>query len=167
MMLPILIGMAVLAFLFLATSGSKARRNLMALVNSKKLLSWLALAGVSILTLVLFAKGGIGAAIGPAILLGPVVWNLWQSNRRPPPPETGPRPQPRPNPFAGAFRAPPRSGMSEEEALQVLGLTAGATPVEIRAAHLRLVRAVHPDSGGSADLAARVNTARDILLRGR
>ena len=169
MMLPILFGLAVLAFLFLATSGSKARRNLMAIVNSKKLLSWAALVGVSILTLVLFAKGGIGAAIGPAILLGPVVWNLWQSNRRPPQPGPGrqERPQPRPNPFAGAFRAPPRSGMSEEEALQVLGLTAGAKPAEIRAAHLRLVRAVHPDSGGSADLAARVNTARDILLRGR
>ena len=175
MILPVLIGLAVLAFFFLATSGSKARANLKALTNSKQLLGWVAVIGLVFLEVMLLAKGGTVAAIGPAILLGPVVWNLWQANRRPPKPGAGPKPGPDaagrkpfgPNPFAGAFRAPPRSGMSEEEAYQVLGIAPGATPADIRAAHLRLVRAVHPDSGGSADLAARVNSARDVLLRGR
>ncbi len=34
----------------------------------------------------------------------------------------------------------------------------------VRAAHCRLVASVHPDRGGSAELARRVNAARDLLL---
>ena len=49
-------------------------------------------------------------------------------------------------------------------ALSVLGLTTKATDEEIRAAHRRLILRVHPDAGGSADLAARINRARDVLL---
>ncbi len=60
--------------------------------------------------------------------------------------------------------APPKSDMSREEALAVLGLAPGATAEEIRAAHRRLIQRVHPDVGGSADLAARINRAKDILL---
>lgn len=61
---------------------------------------------------------------------------------------------------------PPPSGgaMSRDEALQVLGLQAGATPDEIRAAHRRLMRLAHPDQGGSTWIAARLNQARDMLL---
>ncbi|MBV8398597.1 MAG: DnaJ domain-containing protein, partial [Acetobacteraceae bacterium] len=51
-----------------------------------------------------------------------------------------------------------------DEAWQVLGLQPGASEEEIRAAHRRLMRAAHPDSGGSDWMAARVNQARDILL---
>ncbi|MFC7734958.1 hypothetical protein ACFQX4_03730 [Roseomonas sp. GCM10028921] len=50
------------------------------------------------------------------------------------------------------------------EALAVLGLDEGASEEEIRAAHARLMRAAHPDAGGSDWLAARVNAARDALL---
>ncbi len=60
----------------------------------------------------------------------------------------------------------PRSDMSRDEALAVLGLSEGATPDEIKAAHRRLIQRVHPDVGGSADLAARINRAKDILLGG-
>ena len=35
---------------------------------------------------------------------------------------------------------------------------------EIRDAHRRLIAKVHPDAGGSAELAHRVNAARDALL---
>ena len=38
-------------------------------------------------------------------------------------------------------------------------------PTTIRAAHRRLLAAVHPDRGGSADLTRRVNAARDLLLQ--
>jgi hypothetical protein len=60
---------------------------------------------------------------------------------------------------------PERSGMSREEALAVLGLAAGATPHEIKAAHHRLMKKLHPDQGGSNHLATQVNQAKDLLLR--
>ncbi|GAA0731156.1 J domain-containing protein [Sphingomonas sp. ABOLD] len=59
---------------------------------------------------------------------------------------------------------PPRLG--ESEARAILGVDAAAGPAEIRAAHRRLVSALHPDKGGSAELTRRINLARDTLLRG-
>ena len=60
---------------------------------------------------------------------------------------------------------PPAEGpMTRADALAVLGLAEGATEEEIRAAHRRLMRSAHPDQGGSAWLAARLNAARDLLL---
>lgn len=70
-------------------------------------------------------------------------------------------------------RAQPRSGpsgatgsMTRSEAFAVLGLAEGASNVAIQTAHRRLIQRVHPDVGGSADLAARINRAKDILLGG-
>lgn len=62
--------------------------------------------------------------------------------------------------------SPPQDGgpLSRAEALAILGLADGATAEEIRAAHRRLMRGAHPDHGGSAWLAARLNAARDLLL---
>lgn len=57
-----------------------------------------------------------------------------------------------------------RGDMSRDEALAVLGLREGATAEEIRAAHRRLIQRMHPDVGGSADLAARINRAKDVLV---
>ncbi|WP_421996986.1 hypothetical protein [Reyranella sp.] len=64
---------------------------------------------------------------------------------------------------AGRGEAMPPA-MPRGEALEVLGLEPGADEVEIRAAHKRLLRLVHPDRGGSAWLAAKVYEARDTLL---
>ena len=58
----------------------------------------------------------------------------------------------------------PRTDMTRDEALAILGLASAATEEEIRAAHRRLILRVHPDAGGSADLAARINRAKDVLL---
>jgi hypothetical protein len=58
----------------------------------------------------------------------------------------------------------PRTDMTRDEALAILGLATGAKEEEIRAAHRRLILRVHPDAGGSADLAARINRAKDVLL---
>jgi hypothetical protein len=60
----------------------------------------------------------------------------------------------------------PRSDMTREEALAVLGLAEGASEEEIKAAHRRLIRRTHPDAGGTADLAARINRAKDVLVGG-
>jgi DnaJ homolog subfamily C member 19 len=60
---------------------------------------------------------------------------------------------------------PSQPPTSETDALRVLGLDVGAGEEDIRAAHRRLLLAVHPDRGGSADLTQRINAARDTLLR--
>jgi hypothetical protein len=105
--------------------------------------------------IVAFAGGayaGLRGAWEPAIVL--VVVGLWlaASARQSAPPAAAP--------------APPRSGrMSLAEARAILGVDAEATDEEIQAAYTRLMRAVHPDKGGTSGLAAQLNAARDRLLR--
>src|SRR3546814_20355843 len=60
-------------------------------------------------------------------------------------------------------RARPLS-MPLAEARQLLGVDESASLADIRDAHRRLIAKVHPDTGGSAELAHRVNVARDTLV---
>lgn len=57
-----------------------------------------------------------------------------------------------------------QGSMTPADARKLLGVADDATLAEIREAHRRLITRVHPDSGGSAELANRVNVARDTLV---
>ncbi len=53
--------------------------------------------------------------------------------------------------------------MDPHEARRVLGVDAGTDWPGIRAAHRRAIRRAHPDAGGSASTAARLNRALEVL----
>ena len=54
--------------------------------------------------------------------------------------------------------------MPIDDARRLLGVGPDASLADIRSAHRRLIARVHPDAGGSAELAHRVNAARDVLI---
>ena len=153
-MLWLLIGTAILALLIL---GLRAFER--ASVGSiTTLLKWIAAFGGIALTVLLFLSGRGAQALGGLVFVGPLLWRRWHQRG----PGLG---------SAGSWGAagtpPPRrqgSAMSRTEAYEVLGLKPGASGDEIHAAHRRLMRMAHPDTGGSDWLASRINQARDVLL---
>ena len=129
---------------------------------------WIVGIGGLLLAAMLFLTGRGGIAIAALLLLGLLVWSWMQEPGQIPKlvPPNLPRWWPR-----GVFQRPrdppprrPRGAMSRDEAYAVLGLRPGANAEAVRAAHRRLMRIAHPDSGGSDWLAARINQARDVLL---
>ena len=78
---------------------------------------------------------------GAALMAGAMLWAAYRRSR-----PAKPRPMP------------------VEDARRLLGVGETASLADIRDAHRRLISRVHPDLGGSAELAERVNVARDTLV---
>jgi len=123
----------------------------------KELVNWVVALGGMSLALLLLLTGRLPLAVFASSLVLPLIWNRFLGRI-----------------FhmrggASADDGPRRAGdgaMTREEAYKVLGLQPDASEADIRAAHRRLMAAAHPDRGGSDWIAARLNQARDILLRG-
>ena len=77
---------------------------------------------------------------GSALMAGSILWAAWRRRRTAP------------------------AAMPLDDARKLLGVGPEASLAEIRDAHRRLIARVHPDAGGSAELANRVNVARDVLV---
>jgi hypothetical protein len=91
-----------------------------------------------LLGLSLLSRGRL--VTGAALMAGSLFWAAWRRQR------------------------PSHRPMPPEDARRLLGVSEGASLQEIRDAHRRLIARVHPDTGGSAELAHRVNAARDALV---
>jgi DnaJ homolog subfamily C member 19 len=133
--------------------------------NAKKALIGLGLAALVIGGAALVLTGklagllAMAAGLSPWIVRAMRLHQLWRLARR----VTG-QGTPPPGGASGPPPAAPESAMTPAQAFEVLGLAPGATADEIREAHRRLMRANHPDAGGSTWIAARLNQARDLLL---
>ena len=77
---------------------------------------------------------------GAALMSGAILWAAWRRKRVAP------------------------QSMSVTDARALLGVGEDASLAEIRDAHRRLITKVHPDAGGSHELASRINEARDTLV---
>lgn len=138
------LGLAALGLLLWAARAfSRAK-----VASLKALLAWVAALGGLTLAMMLLLTGRGAAALGGVVLLGPLAWSWWQEAK-------------------GAQKTPRPGKMGRAEALEVLDLVDPVSDADVRAAWVRLMRVAHPDGGGSHGLAARVNQARDVLLKGR
>ena len=61
-------------------------------------------------------------------------------------------------------RARESGGMTKAEAAKILGIDENSNKEEVISAHKKEMQKHHPDKGGSKEMAARINAARDTLL---
>jgi len=57
--------------------------------------------------------------------------------------------------------------MTKREAALILGVRESASLERVKEAHRRVLLLNHPDRGGSAFLAAKINEAKDLLIKGK
>ena len=153
-MLPLAAGLvALLLGIFLL--GSFLRADMRNLATSLKRIGGIVLA---VGTIGLLATGRVGFAF----VTGSIAWALLSGQ---PLPNFGGRSGGAANDNAQSGRVNRTARMSRAEALDLLGLGEGASKEEIVAAHRRLIQQMHPDKGGTNYLAAKINEAKETLLR--
>ncbi len=77
------------------------------------------------------------------ILAGLIIWWLWRN------------------------MTPRNALMRPQDAAKLLGIAPDADVDTIVQAHKRLITKMHPDAGGSAELASQINQARDAMLKNK
>jgi len=112
---------------------------------------WIAIAG-ALLGPVMAARGM--PLLGALMTAGSGLWLQFGPSRG-----TGGAAPP-PSPPDASRRDPDRT-----EAAALLGISPEADRDTVLDAHRRLIARNHPDAGGTAALAARINAARDVLLK--
>ena len=147
-MIPLALGLAVLA----AALGAAHAFSRASVASVKSFLAWVAALGGLALAALLFLSGRESLAMSGLAFAGPLLLNVWRGRGGP-------------GPGSSRSASPSPGRMSRKEALEILGLREGASDGDVRAAWVRVMRGVHPDGGGTDWLAARVNQARDVLLR--
>jgi hypothetical protein len=163
--MPVVIALVILVVLLWATKRSRARGILN--VTQQRLSGTLAL----VIAVLLSVRGdwglGLGLGLFGVYLLGQALpWPLsslaaYFDGRRA---GGGKHAQTDADSGSGA-RPAAGSKMTEQEAYQILGIAPGASVTEVTRAHRSLMKKVHPDQGGTTYLAARINEAKDVLLR--
>ncbi len=116
----------------------------------KQIAAFLSAAVFFVLTAALFfmaVTGRLPAALALVVAIWPLALAWWKAK------------QPR------AAKPAPTKPMSRNEALEILGLPEKATSSDIEDAYKRLMLKVHPDQQGSDWMAAKLNEARDLLLK--
>ena len=69
--------------------------------------------------------------------------------------------------FTGFKALPQAAGDGVEDPYALLGIASSSTAEAVQTAYRTLARKAHPDNGGNAALMARLNHARDIILKQR
>jgi hypothetical protein len=113
----------------------------------------LRLTGIALWWLATDGRRHAAAGIRAAYLFTRIFWEEWQR----PAGETG----------AEAGNAAPGEDDLFESALTLLGLPRAFTRDELSAAYKKAIRRAHPDAGGSTEMAAAVNAARDLIIARR
>lgn len=116
-------------------------------IKSAFLVMLFAMVGLALFILAI--TGRLPAALALLVAISPVVLGFWKNKKN-----------------AQSSAAPPKdTPLTREDALEILGLEGGASDIEIKAAYKKLMQKIHPDHEGSEWMAAKLNQARDFLLK--
>jgi len=122
--------------------------------SAKNAIFWAIIAVCAVLGLILYSRAGfVGALLPGAFALWRMVGFVRSAASIA-------------GKMGGSGNSTRKSGqMTQDEALEVLGLEVSATEADINSAYKRLMSQCHPDKGGSDWMASQLNEAKRVLLK--